>query len=134
MIPGVSINTSLFINKNNPTHFTHPHHMEHNKPLAAAILIQTIYAAMFLLSKAAFDGGMNNFIFTFYRQAFATISLSPITFFFKWYSFFFFFSFFSSLNNLIFFFCLFLRKTAPPLTFFTFCKIFLLSFFGYVID
>ncbi|XP_022947669.1 WAT1-related protein At5g64700-like [Cucurbita moschata] len=109
MIPGVSINTSLFINTNNPTHFTHPHHMEHNKPLAAAILIQTIYAAMFLLSKAAFDGGMNNFIFTFYRQAFATISLSPITFFFKW-------------------------KTAPPLTFFTFCKIFLLSFVGIAVS
>ncbi|KAA0040785.1 hypothetical protein IC582_024762 [Cucumis melo] len=71
----------------------------------AVILIQAIYAGMFLVSKAAFDVGMNSYIFVFYRQAFATAFLSPIAFYFQW-------------------------KDAPPLTFFTFCKIFMLSLFG----
>ncbi|XP_027343851.1 WAT1-related protein At5g64700-like isoform X2 [Abrus precatorius] len=79
--------------------------MEGNKPYLAVILVQSIYAAMFLLSKAAFDHGMNNFIFVFYRQAFATIFLLPFSFFFEW-------------------------KTAPPLSFITFCKIFFISFIG----
>ncbi|KAI4317148.1 hypothetical protein L6164_025046 [Bauhinia variegata] len=60
---------------------------------------------MFLLSKSAFDHGMNNFIFVFYRQTAATIFLLPIAFFFEW-------------------------KTAPPLPFSTFCKIFFLSLCG----
>ncbi|XVF61826.1 hypothetical protein PTKIN_Ptkin08bG0162000 [Pterospermum kingtungense] len=74
-------------------------------PYLAVVLIQSIYTGMFLLSKAAFDGGMNNFIFVFYRQAAATIFLIPFALFFEW-------------------------KTAPPLSFRTFCKIFLLSLFG----
>ncbi|XP_052724749.1 WAT1-related protein At5g64700 isoform X1 [Vigna angularis] len=79
--------------------------MKGNKPYLVVILIQAIYAAMFLLSKAAFDRGMNNFIFVFYRQTAATIFLIPFAFFFEW-------------------------KTAPPLSFVAFCKIFLLSFLG----
>ncbi|KAG5058395.1 hypothetical protein AAZX31_05G175500 [Glycine max] len=75
------------------------------KPYLVAILIEAIYAGMFLLSKAAFDHGMNNFIFVFYRQTAATIFLIPFAFFFEW-------------------------KTAPPLSFVTFCKIFFLSFLG----
>ncbi|KAG5015705.1 hypothetical protein JHK85_021841 [Glycine max] len=75
------------------------------KPYLVVILIEAIYAAMFLLSKAAFDHGMNNFIFVFYRQTTATIFLIPFAFFFEW-------------------------KTAPPLTLVTFCKIFFLSFLG----
>lgn len=71
----------------------------------AVTLIQTIYSGMFLLSKAAFDGGMNNFVFTFYRQAAATIFLLPLALIFEW-------------------------KNAPPLSFMTVCKIFVLSFFG----
>ncbi|XP_022154839.1 WAT1-related protein At5g64700-like [Momordica charantia] len=83
--------------------------MEFDKrAVAAVVVIQAIYAAMFLLSKAAFDGGMNNFVFVFYRQAFATLFLSPVAFFFEW-------------------------KTAPPLSFLTFCKIFMLSLFGIAI-
>lgn len=53
----------------------------------AVILIQAIYAGMFLVSKAAFDVGMNSYIFVFYRQAFATAFLSPIAFYFQWYLF-----------------------------------------------
>ncbi|WVZ23240.1 hypothetical protein V8G54_001784, partial [Vigna mungo] len=79
--------------------------MKGNKPYLVVILIQAIYAAMFLLSKAAFDHGMNNFIFVFYRQIAATIFLIPFAFFFEW-------------------------KTAPPLSFVAFCKIFFLSFLG----
>ncbi|RZC13124.1 WAT1-related protein isoform B [Glycine soja] len=75
------------------------------KPYLVAILIEAIYAGMFLLSKAAFDHGMNNFIFVFYRQTAATLFLIPFAFFFEW-------------------------KTAPPLSFVTFCKIFFLSFLG----
>ncbi|MED6112509.1 hypothetical protein PIB30_062361 [Stylosanthes scabra] len=71
----------------------------------AVILIQSIYAVMFLLSKAAFDNGINNFIFVFYRQALATVFLAPFAFFLE-------------------------RKTAPPLSFLTMCKIFFLSLFG----
>ncbi|KAK7369448.1 hypothetical protein VNO80_11486 [Phaseolus coccineus] len=79
--------------------------MKGNKPYLVVILIQAIYAAMFLLSKAAFDHGMNNFIFVFYRQTAATLFLIPFAFFFEW-------------------------KTAPPLSFVAFGKIFFLSFLG----
>ncbi|XP_062097035.1 WAT1-related protein At5g64700 isoform X1 [Humulus lupulus] len=75
------------------------------KAYLTVILIQAIYAGMNLLSKAAFDGGMNNFIFVFYRQAAATACIVPVAVFLEW-------------------------KTAPPLPFITFCKIFLLSFSG----
>jgi drug/metabolite transporter (DMT)-like permease len=53
------------------------------QPYLAVILIQAIYAGMFLLSKAALDGGMNNFVFVFYRQATATIFLIPLAVFFE---------------------------------------------------
>ena len=58
--------------------------MDKKKPYLAVILIQSIYAGMFLLSKAAFDGGMNNFVFVFYRQAAATVFLIPLALFFEW--------------------------------------------------
>ncbi|KAK9038533.1 hypothetical protein V6N11_023395 [Hibiscus sabdariffa] len=79
--------------------------MEKKKPYLAVILIQSIYAGMFLVSKAAFDGGMNNFIFVFYRQAAATVLLVPLALFFEW-------------------------RSAPPLSLVTFCKIFMLSLVG----
>ncbi|KAL3527940.1 hypothetical protein ACH5RR_012596 [Cinchona calisaya] len=75
------------------------------KPYLAVVLIHILYTGMFLLSKAALNGGMNPYVFVFYRQAAATIFLTPITFFLEW-------------------------KTAPPLNFRTFLKIFMLSLFG----
>ncbi|XP_024028993.1 WAT1-related protein At5g64700 isoform X2 [Morus notabilis] len=75
------------------------------KTYVVVILIQAIYAGMHLLSKAAFGGGMNNFVFIFYRQATATAFLLPLALFLEW-------------------------KNAPRLSFVTFCKIFLLSLFG----
>ncbi|XP_030543723.1 WAT1-related protein At5g64700-like [Rhodamnia argentea] len=79
--------------------------MDSKKPYLVVMTVQAIYAGMFLLSKAAFDGGMNNFVFVFYRQAAATIFLAPFAFCFEW-------------------------KTAPSLSFVTCCKIFLISLLG----
>ncbi|KAL7131435.1 hypothetical protein ABFS83_12G002900 [Erythranthe nasuta] len=80
--------------------------MEENKALMAVVVIQSIYAGYFVLTKLAFDVGMNTFVFVFYRQAAATLFLAPISFFF-------------------------LRKTAaPPLSLSIFIKIFMLSLFG----
>ncbi|KAL0378389.1 UNVERIFIED_CONTAM: WAT1-related protein [Sesamum radiatum] len=78
---------------------------EVNKPLLAVLVIQSIYAGYFVITKLAFDVGMNTFVFVFYRQAAATLFLAPIAFFFE-------------------------RKSAPPLTFSIFIKIFLLSLCG----
>lgn len=55
-----------------------------NKSYLAVLLVQAIYAGMFLLSKAAFNGGMNNFVFIFYRQAAATVFLIPLSTFIEW--------------------------------------------------
>ncbi|KAH6835178.1 nodulin MtN21 /EamA-like transporter family protein [Perilla frutescens var. hirtella] len=79
--------------------------MEESKPILAAVVIQCIYAGYFLLTKLAFDVGMDTFVFVFYRQAAATLFLAPIAIFFE-------------------------RKTAPRLSFSTFIKIFVLSLFG----
>ncbi|KAL5706892.1 hypothetical protein ACHQM5_025000 [Ranunculus cassubicifolius] len=75
------------------------------RPYIVLVIIQIIYAGMFLLSKAAFNGGMNSFVFVFYRQAFATLFLAPLAIVIE-------------------------RKKAPPLSFVVFCKIFLLSLIG----
>uniref|UniRef100_A0A9I9DTA8 WAT1-related protein n=2 Tax=Cucumis melo TaxID=3656 RepID=A0A9I9DTA8_CUCME len=80
---------------------------ENKRCLMVIILIQAINAGMFLLSKAAFNAGMNHYVYIFYRQVAATVFLSPLAFF--------------------------RRKVAPPLTFFTFCKIFCLSLLGIAI-
>ncbi|XP_065876700.1 WAT1-related protein At5g64700 [Euphorbia lathyris] len=79
--------------------------MGEKKVYLAVILVQVIYTGMFLLSKAAFNVGMNNFVFVFYRQAAATLFLAPLSLFFEW-------------------------KNAPPLSFVTLVKIFLLSLCG----
>jgi len=59
--------------------------MKRNNPYVIVVIIQAIYAGMFLLSKAAFDHGMNNFVFVFYRQSAATLFLIPFALFFEWY-------------------------------------------------
>ncbi|CAL1409202.1 unnamed protein product [Linum trigynum] len=75
------------------------------KAYGAVVLIQLIYAGMFLLSTAALDGGFKTSIFVFYRQALAAALVVPLALFFEW-------------------------KHAPPLSLPTFCKIFALSLFG----
>ncbi|KAL8477764.1 hypothetical protein ACS0TY_029896 [Phlomoides rotata] len=80
--------------------------MEENyKPLLVVLAIQCVYAVYFLLTKLAFDVGMNTFVFVFYRQAAASLFLLPIAFFLE-------------------------RKNAPPMSFSIFIKIFMLSLFG----
>ncbi|KAG8640841.1 hypothetical protein MANES_13G082200v8 [Manihot esculenta] len=79
--------------------------MGENKPYLAVIFVQAIYGGMFLISKAAFNGGMNSYIFVFYRQAAATLFLAPFALLFEW-------------------------KNRAPISFVTLCKTFLLSLFG----
>ncbi|KAK6118433.1 hypothetical protein DH2020_047850 [Rehmannia glutinosa] len=57
--------------------------MVEKKPFLAVVVIQSIYAVYFLLTKLAFDVGMNTFVFVFYRQASATLFLAPIAIFFE---------------------------------------------------
>lgn len=57
--------------------------MEAKKPYAIAVIIQLIYAGMFVVSKAAFDNGINTFVFIFYRMAAASLLLLPIAFVFE---------------------------------------------------
>uniref|UniRef100_A0A0E0BMJ2 WAT1-related protein n=1 Tax=Oryza glumipatula TaxID=40148 RepID=A0A0E0BMJ2_9ORYZ len=45
------------------------------KPYFIAIVVQLIYTGMFLISKAAFNHGMNTYIFIFYRQAVGSLIL-----------------------------------------------------------
>nr|CAB3452714.1 unnamed protein product [Digitaria exilis] len=55
--------------------------MDAMKPYIVAIIIQVIYAGMFIILKAAFNLGLNTFVFTFYCQAAATVLLLPIAVF-----------------------------------------------------
>ncbi|CAL1409216.1 unnamed protein product [Linum trigynum] len=75
------------------------------KAYGAVVLTRLIYAGMFLVQKAAFDGGLNPAIFVFYRQAFATLCLAPLAFSLEW-------------------------KDAPKLSLLTFCEIFVLALVG----
>ncbi|TVU18389.1 hypothetical protein EJB05_34484, partial [Eragrostis curvula] len=53
-------------------------YMEAKKPYLIAIISQLIYTGMFVVTKAAFDHGMNTYVFIFYRQAAASLFLLPI--------------------------------------------------------
>nr|TKW24748.1 hypothetical protein SEVIR_3G070000v2 [Setaria viridis] len=48
------------------------------KASAVAIAIQLVYTGMFVVSKAAFDHGINTYVFMFYRQAAGSILLLPL--------------------------------------------------------
>ncbi|KAL5555752.1 hypothetical protein UlMin_037988 [Ulmus minor] len=74
-------------------------------PYLAMIVMQTIYAGMVLVSKAALNDGMNSSIFIFYRQISGAVILVPLAIIFE-------------------------RKNEVSLSFVTFCKIFALSFIG----
>lgn len=47
-------------------------------PYVIAVIIQVIYTGMFIVSKAAFNQGMNTYVFIFYRQAAASLLLLPL--------------------------------------------------------
>ncbi|KAL9313821.1 hypothetical protein ACSQ67_019273 [Phaseolus vulgaris] len=77
------------------------------KPYLAMFVVQLIYAGLTLLSKAVFNGGMNTFVFIFYRQVIGAAILVPLALILE-------------------------KKRVVPvsLSFLTFCKIFVSSFFG----
>uniref|UniRef100_A0A0E0JFF3 EamA domain-containing protein n=1 Tax=Oryza punctata TaxID=4537 RepID=A0A0E0JFF3_ORYPU len=52
--------------------------MDAKKPYVIVIVIQVINTGLFVISKAAFNQGMNTFIFIFYRQAVASLLLLPL--------------------------------------------------------
>jgi drug/metabolite transporter (DMT)-like permease len=47
-------------------------------PYVVAVAIQVIYMGLFVVSKAAFDSGINTYVFIFYRLAAASAVLLPI--------------------------------------------------------
>uniref|UniRef100_A0A0D9UY44 WAT1-related protein n=1 Tax=Leersia perrieri TaxID=77586 RepID=A0A0D9UY44_9ORYZ len=49
--------------------------MDAKKPYVIVIVIHVIFTGLYVVSKAAFDHGMNTFIYIFYRQAFASVLL-----------------------------------------------------------
>jgi len=55
--------------------------MEAKKPYVIAIIVQVIYTGIFIISKAAFDKGINTFVFIFYRQAASSLLLLPVAVF-----------------------------------------------------
>ncbi|CAL4988873.1 unnamed protein product [Urochloa decumbens] len=79
--------------------------MESKKPYVIAIIVQMIYTGMFIISKAAFDKGMDTFVFIFYRQAASSILLLPIAVFLE-------------------------RKNAPSISLQMILKLFLYAFIG----
>ncbi|KAI4317150.1 hypothetical protein L6164_025048 [Bauhinia variegata] len=74
-------------------------------PYLIVVLLQVIYAGMILLSKAVLNQGMKSCVFIFYRQLVGTIVLVPLAIIFE-------------------------GRSALPISFVTFCKIFMLSFIG----
>ncbi|KAL6619834.1 hypothetical protein ACP70R_034973 [Stipagrostis hirtigluma subsp. patula] len=70
-----------------------------------AIIIQLIYTGMYVVSKAAFNLGMNTYVFIFYRQAAATVLLLPLAIVLE-------------------------RRNAPPMSFRLFLKLFVYALLG----
>uniref|UniRef100_A0A0E0BYV7 EamA domain-containing protein n=1 Tax=Oryza meridionalis TaxID=40149 RepID=A0A0E0BYV7_9ORYZ len=74
-------------------------------PYVVIVIVELIYTGMYIISKAAFNQGMNTFIFIFYRQAAASILLLPLAIFLE-------------------------RRNAPPMSLRLFIKFFLCALFG----
>ncbi|TVU25953.1 hypothetical protein EJB05_28476, partial [Eragrostis curvula] len=52
-------------------------------PYVIAIIMELIYTGAYVISKAALDKGINAFVFTFYRQAAASLLLLPVALVFE---------------------------------------------------
>ncbi|KAM0947411.1 putative EamA domain-containing protein [Dioscorea sansibarensis] len=83
--------------------------MGDKRPYMAMVVVQVILAGMALTSKAAFNHGMNTFIFLFYRQALSVLLLLPLSLIFG-------------------------RKNAPPLPFKLLLKFFFWSLIGLTVN
>ena len=75
-IYNVDLNDENYIYSANIHTFSVP--MGELEPYLAVLLIQLIYSGITLLSKAAFNGGMNTYVFVFYRQLVGTVILVPL--------------------------------------------------------
>eukprot|EP00253_Pinus_taeda_P016633 PITA_16633 len=75
------------------------------KPLMVAFGIQFAYSGFNIISKAALSKGMSHFVFVVYRHVIATIFLTPVAYFLE-------------------------RNTRPSLTFYIFCRIFIIALLG----
>ncbi|XP_074576860.1 WAT1-related protein At5g64700-like [Curcuma longa] len=75
------------------------------KPYIAAIMVQLTYTGFYVISKFVFDKGVSTYVFVFYRQAAASLLLTPISFVFE-------------------------RKRSPPLTLAIVLKLFLHALLG----
>ncbi|OEL17034.1 WAT1-related protein [Dichanthelium oligosanthes] len=58
--------------------------MDGKKPSMIAIFIQVMYTDMFIISKAAFNNGMNTFVFIFYGQTAVSLLLVPLAVLLEW--------------------------------------------------
>ncbi|KAK3140973.1 hypothetical protein QOZ80_5AG0408440 [Eleusine coracana subsp. coracana] len=75
------------------------------KAYVVAIIIQLIYTGLYVISKAAFNHGMNTYVFIFYRQAAATVLLLPLAIILE-------------------------RRNAPPMSLRLFMKLFVYALLG----
>ncbi|PKA53956.1 WAT1-related protein [Apostasia shenzhenica] len=57
--------------------------MGEKQPYVVVIIVQVIYTGMYVISKAALDGGLSSFTFIFYRQLTSAILLLPLAFIFE---------------------------------------------------
>ncbi|XP_052156438.1 WAT1-related protein At5g64700-like [Oryza glaberrima] len=79
--------------------------MDSKTPYIVVIVIEVIYTGLYIISKAAFNQGMNTFIFSFYRQAAASVLLLPLAIILE-------------------------RRNAPPMSLRLFIKLFLCALLG----
>lgn len=83
--------------------------MSKYKPFMVAFGIQVGYALLNIISKAALSNGMSHFVFVVYRHLITIVFLSPIAYFLE-------------------------RNGRPSLTFYIFCRIFILALCGITIS
>uniref|UniRef100_A0A0D9UY48 EamA domain-containing protein n=1 Tax=Leersia perrieri TaxID=77586 RepID=A0A0D9UY48_9ORYZ len=86
-----------------------PATMDAKKPYVIVIVIQVIFTGQYVVSKAAFDHGMNTFIYIFYRQAAASVLLLLLAIILE-------------------------RRNAPPMSLRLFTNIFLYALLGNTIS
>lgn len=83
--------------------------MSKYKPFMVAFAIPVGYALLTIISKAALSNGMSHFVFVVYRHLITIVFLSPIAYFLE-------------------------RTGRPSLTFYIFCRIFILALCGITIS
>ncbi|KAL4180686.1 hypothetical protein AMTRI_Chr12g233870 [Amborella trichopoda] len=78
-------------------------------PVLSQLVFSSSLAVMYILIKAAFEHGMNRYVFVTYRQAAATVAIAPVAFFLD-------------------------RKRMPPLDFKALFHIFMLALLGITLE